>query len=132
MDKKKFATVDQYIASFPKHVQTVLQKIRRTIRKAAPGAEETISYQIPTFKLDGRSLVYFAGWKDHVSLYPIPKGTAAFHKSIARYQKGKGTLRFSLDEPVPYRLVEEIATLHRKERAKQNPARPRKSRARKA
>lgn len=116
--KKQFTTIDEYIKSFPKDVQSVLQRLRQTIRESVPGAEETISYQIPTFKLKGRYLVYFAGWQSHVSVYPVPRGDAAFKKEIAKYQKGKGTLQFPLDKPVPYDLVKKVAVLLKKERAK--------------
>jgi uncharacterized protein YdhG (YjbR/CyaY superfamily) len=99
-------TIDQYIAGFPEDVQKILQKIRTTIRKAAPGAEETISYQIPTFKLNGRPLVYFAGFKAHVSLYPMTAPVKEkFKKELSGYKGGKGTIRFPLDEPIPYALI---------------------------
>ncbi len=88
--KKRFTTIDEYIKTFPADVQRVLQRVRQTIRKAAPGAVETISYQIPTFKLSGRTLVYFAGWKSHVSMYPIPSGTDAFKGEISAVQERKG------------------------------------------
>jgi uncharacterized protein YdhG (YjbR/CyaY superfamily) len=107
--KKKFTTMDEYITTFPEDVQGVLEKIRRTIRKTVPAADETISYQIPTFKLDGKYLVYFAGYKNHVSLYPIPSGKEIL-KELAPYKAGKGTVRFPLDEPIPYDLVKKIVT----------------------
>lgn len=115
--KKKFTTIDEYVKTFPREVQRVLQRLRQTIRKAVPGAEETISYQIPSFKLNGRYLVYFAGWQSHVSLYPIPRSNAALKKEIARYQKGKGTLQFPFNKPVPYDLVKKVVVLLKKERA---------------
>jgi uncharacterized protein YdhG (YjbR/CyaY superfamily) len=107
--KKKFTTMDEYITTFPEDVQGVLEKIRQTIRKTVPAADETISYQIPTFKLDGKYLVYFAGYKNHVSLYPIPSGKEIL-KELAPYKAGKGTVRFPLDEPIPYDLVKKIVT----------------------
>jgi uncharacterized protein YdhG (YjbR/CyaY superfamily) len=100
-------SVDDYIASFPEDVRIVLEQVRRTIRGVVPAAEETISYQMPTYKVDGRRLVYFAGWKQHVSVYPIP-GDEAFKREIAPYQSGKGTLKFPLSRPVPYDLVERL------------------------
>jgi uncharacterized protein YdhG (YjbR/CyaY superfamily) len=107
----RFSSVDEYLASFPPAARAVLEEVRETIRRAAPEAQEAISYQIPTFKLDGRPLVYFAGWKQHVSLYPVPEADGATRERLARYQTGKGTLRFPLDEPVPYDLVAEVVTL---------------------
>jgi len=98
-------TVDEYISSFPADVQEQLQAVRRAMRAAAPGTEEAISYGIPTFMLDGRYLVYFAGWKRHISIYPIPAVDAQLDREIERYKAGKGTLRFPLDEPIPYDLI---------------------------
>lgn len=99
--------IDEYIENFPDDVQKILQKIRKTIRKAAPAAEEAISYAIPTFKLNGY-LIYFAGFQRHVSVYPAPRGVKEFAADMDRYQGGKGTVRFSLDEPVPYELITRI------------------------
>ncbi len=107
--KAKFATMDAYIASFPKEVQGILEQIRKTIRKAAPGATEAISYQIPTFKLNGSNLVHFAAWKEHIGFYATPAGNAAFKKELARYKVAKGSIQFPLDEPIPYDLVAKIA-----------------------
>ena len=106
--KAKFTTMDEYIASFPKNVQTVLEKIRQTIRKVAPGATEAISYQIPTFKLNGSNLVHFAAWKEHIGFYATPSGNAAFKKELAQYKMAKGSIQFPLDEPIPYDLVTKI------------------------
>jgi uncharacterized protein YdhG (YjbR/CyaY superfamily) len=104
-----FRTVDEYIASFPADVQERLQGVRRAMRAAAPGTEEAISYGIPTFMLDGRYLIYFAGWKRHISVYPIPAVNAQLDKEIERYKAGKGTLRFPLNEPIPYELIGRLA-----------------------
>lgn len=112
--KRKFTTMDEYIATFPEDVQGVLEKIRQTIRKTVPAAEETISYQMPTFKLGGKYLVYFAGYKNHLSLYPIPSGQEIL-KELAPYKAGKGTVRFPLDKPIPYNLVKKIAAFRMKE-----------------
>ena len=106
--KAKFTTMDGYIASFPKEVQVVLEQIRKTIRKVAPGAVEAISYQIPTFKLNGSNLVHFAAWKEHIGFYATPSGNAAFKKELARYKVAKGSIQFPLDEPIPYDLVTKI------------------------
>lgn len=100
-----FGTVDDYIASFPVEVQQVLQQVRRTIHAAAPGLEEAISYGIPTMRRDGRYLVYFAGWKSHVSVYPVPEGDAAFAREAEQYRSGKGTLKFPLARPIPHELI---------------------------
>ena len=109
-------TIDEYIGAFPAQVQPVLAEIRRTIREVAPAAGETISYQMPTFTLNGKHLVYFAGWKNYVSLYPIPAGDAAFQRDIAPYRAGKGTLRFPLGKPVPYDLIGRLVTFLVEER----------------
>ena len=108
-------TIDEYIAGFPDHVQAILQKIRAKIRKAAPDAEETISYKIPTFNLNGHYLIYFAAYKKHIGMYPVPTGSDDFLKEIAPYQTGKGTLQFPLDQPIPYRLITKIVKLRIKE-----------------
>ena len=101
------ADIDEYIAGFPTNVQKILQRIRKTIRKAAPEAEEVISYRMPAFKLN-RILVYFAGYQNHISLYPAPRGAAEFKKELAQYEGGKGTVQFPLGKPVPYDLITRI------------------------
>ena len=111
-------TIDEYIADFPVDVQEILQKVRGAIKKAAPKAEEAISYKMPTFNLDGQYLIYFAAYKKHIGLYPAPSGDAEFNKEISAYQAGKGTLQFPLDEPIPYELISKIV----KVRAKENSA----------
>ncbi|HWG65094.1 MAG TPA: DUF1801 domain-containing protein [Streptosporangiaceae bacterium] len=113
---EQFRTIDEYIGTFPEQVQTVLQEIRRTIRSAVPEASETISYRIPTMTLNGRLLVSFAGWKRHVSLYPVPAGDPAFGQEIAPYLAGKGTVKFPLDKPVPCGLVGQLVTHLARER----------------
>jgi len=113
--KKQFRTIDEYIETFPKNVQSLLEKMRRTIRKAAPEVVEAISYQIPTFKLNGRYLVYLAAWKNHIGFYPIPSGTEAFKKELSQYRRGKGTVQFPIDKPIPYDLVRKIVTFRMKE-----------------
>jgi uncharacterized protein YdhG (YjbR/CyaY superfamily) len=99
--------IDDYIDGFPPKVQKILQKIRKTIQKAAPDAEEAISYQIPTFKLNG-NLIHFAAYEHHIGLYPGPRGVKEFEKEMALYEGGKGTVRFPLDEPIPYDLITRI------------------------
>ena len=106
-----FDTVDAYIASFPTATQRVLEDVRRAMHGAVPGAGETISYDIPTLTLEGRPVVYFAGWKRHVSVYPVPDGDAEFEAALAPYRSGASTAKFPLTEPVPYELISQIATL---------------------
>ena len=104
----KFTSMDVYIETFPPDVQKILEELRATIKAAAPETEETISYNLPTFTLNGKYLIYFAGWKKHVSIYPIPSGTEAFNKEISKYADGKGTLKFPLDKPLPLKLIRQI------------------------
>ncbi len=99
------ATVEEYLAALPPKVRTLVQKVRRTIKKAAPGVEERISYQIPAFKLGGQYLLYIAAFKTHIGVYPAPTGDATFKAAIAPYRFGKATVRFALDEPLPLDLV---------------------------
>lgn len=107
----KFTSMDEYIETFPPDVQAVLEELRSTIRAAAPEAKETISYNMPTFTLNGTYLIYFAGWKKHVSIYPIPIGTATFNKKISKYAGGKGTVKFPLDKPIPFKLIAQMVKL---------------------
>jgi len=106
--KKAPKTIDEYIAGYPANVQTLMQKIRATIRKAAPAAEETISYGIPAFRLNGSALVYFAGYKEHIGLYPIPSDVEELEDALAPYASGKATVRFPIDAPLPYGLITKI------------------------
>ena len=99
--------IDEYIAGFPNDVQKLLEKIRLTIRKAAPDAEEAIKYQIPTFTLKG-NLVHFAAYKQHIGFYPAPRGIEKFKKELSVYEGGKGTVRFPLDKPIPFDLISKI------------------------
>lgn len=100
-------TIDQYIAGFPEDVRSILQKIRATIREAAPDAQETISYQMPTFTLHG-NLVHFAAFSKHIGFYPTPSGVEAFKDELALYKQGKGSVQFPLDQPIPYDLISRI------------------------
>lgn len=103
-------TVSDYISGFPKDVQKILRAIRKTIRAAVPAAEESISYKIPTYKLNGHPVIYFAAFKSHVGLYPVtPPVKAKFKKELAGYKGGKGTVKFPLDAPIPYALITKIA-----------------------
>ena len=108
-------TIDEYIAAFPNDVQDILEKIRMTIRKAAPEAEETISYQMPTFTLRGHYLVYFAAFKKHIGFYPAPIGNAEFEQELSVYGAGKGTVKFPLDQPIPFDLISKIVKFRAKE-----------------
>jgi uncharacterized protein YdhG (YjbR/CyaY superfamily) len=118
MPTKKAASIDEYIAGFPKETQKVLQEIRAMIKDAATGAEETISYAIPAFMLNNTYLVYFAGYKNHVSIYPAPTGNATFEKEVAKYKTGKGTYQFSLDKPLPVTTISKIISYRIKENLK--------------
>lgn len=109
--KVSFSSIDEYIATFPEDVQKIMKQLRRTIKAAAPDAEEKISYGIPTFTLNGKYLIYFAGWKNHISIYPIPSGSEAFNKEVSQYVEGKGTLKFPMDKPLPMKLITKIVKL---------------------
>lgn len=123
MTKTDFKSVDDYIASQPEAVRGLLERLRSTIRKALPGAEEMISYKIPTYKLHGRPVLYFAGWKQHYSLYPSTAPlVAAFKDDLAPYEVDKGTIRFPLSGPVPMKLIERIAKFRAKEVAEREKA----------
>jgi uncharacterized protein YdhG (YjbR/CyaY superfamily) len=116
MAKTDFKSVDDYMASQPETSQEVLQRVRDIIRKALPGAEEVISYQIPAFKVESQPAIYFAGWKEHYSLYPVTEKTqAAFKDELAPYKMSKGTVRFPLDQRVPAKLIGQIAKFRAKE-----------------
>jgi uncharacterized protein YdhG (YjbR/CyaY superfamily) len=117
--------IDEYIARFPKGVQEVLEKIRMTIREAAPEAEETIKYEMPTFILKG-NLVYFAAFKNHIGFYPPVKGFEKRRKEIAVYEGEKGSLKFPLDQPIPYELIGEIVTFRVKENLERAEAKAKK------
>jgi uncharacterized protein YdhG (YjbR/CyaY superfamily) len=106
-NRKGAATIDEYIADFPKDIQEMLQKLRVTIKKAAPKAEETINYAIPTFTLNG-NLVHFAAAKNHIGFYPAPSGIKAFEKELSVYEGAKGSVKFPLDKPLPLSLVSKI------------------------
>ncbi len=109
--------IDEYIAGFPPDVQKILEKIRVTIRKAAPDAQEKISYKMPTFTLNG-NLVYFAAFKNHIGFYPIPTGVEKFKKELSVYEQGKGSVQFPLDKPIPYELITKIVKFRVKENLK--------------
>ncbi|HLJ83392.1 MAG TPA: DUF1801 domain-containing protein [Candidatus Eremiobacteraceae bacterium] len=114
MSRKTAKTIDEYIKAFPADVRERLVKMRETIRKAAPKAEEAISYQIPTFKFNG-NLVHFAAFKHHIGFYPTSSGTRAFQDELAPYKWAKGSVQFPLDKPIPYALVRRIVKFRLKE-----------------
>lgn len=105
---EKPKTIDEYISAFPPDIQAILEKIRQTIRQAAPDAEESISYGMPAFKSKGKPLVYFAAWRNHIGFYPTPSGTEAFRDALSIYKSSKGAVQFPLDKPIPYDLIERI------------------------
>lgn len=112
--KKKINNIDQYIERFPKKVQEILKKIRQIITESAPKAEETIDYQIPTFKLNG-NLVHFAAYKNHIGFYPTPSGIEAFKKDLSPFELGKGSIKFPIDKPIPIELIKKIVEFRVKE-----------------
>lgn len=121
MTRRQFKTMDEYIASFPKDIQDILKSLRRVIIESAPQAEEAISYGIPTFKLNG-NLVHFAAFKNHIGFYPTSSPIAAFKKDLSPYELAKGTVRFPIDQPIPFGLVKKIVRYRVKENlAKQRP-----------
>ena len=107
-------TIDEYIAGFPQEVQEILEKIRMTIRKAAPEAQETIKYRMPTFTLKG-NLVHFAAFKKHIGFYPVPTGIEQFKDELSVYEGGKGSVQFPLEKPIPYNLISGIVEFRVKE-----------------
>ena len=112
--RKHFKTIDEYIAAFPKNVQTVLEEMRRAIHEAAPQAEEAISYQMPAFKQNG-VLVWFGAFKNHIGFFPKMTAIDAFKGELADYKVSKGTIRFLLDKPIPLDLVKKIVKFRLKE-----------------
>lgn len=115
LSRRQFRTIDEFIASFPKNVRDILEELRRVIRESAPGAEETISYGIPTFDVDGRHLVHFSAYKNHVGFYPTSSGIEAFKKELSPFKTSKGTVQFPLDKPIPFDLVKRIVKFRVKE-----------------
>ena len=105
---RKVKDIDEYISGFPLDIQKVLSQVRKFVREEAPEAEETISYAIPAYMLNKTYLIYFAGYKNHYSIYPVPKGSETFQKEISAHKTGKGTLQFAYDKPVPAVLISKI------------------------
>ena len=128
MAKAKPGNIDDYIAGFPEQTRKGLERIRDVVKKTVPAAEEAISYGIPTFNINGSYLVYFAGYKKHISFYPVPSGNKDFEKDFAAYDtSGKGTIQFPLDKPIPDGLLTKIV----KFRLKENQAKAKKSNSKK-
>lgn len=113
--RSNYQTIDEYINTFPKNVGDVLEQMRKIIKEIVPGAVEGISYQIPVFKLNGKYFVYIAGFKNHVSLYPAPRGYKEFEGELSKYKGGKGTVQFELDKPLPLDLIKRIVKFRLKE-----------------
>lgn len=130
-DSKTLKTIDDYIAGFPPEVQAVLESVRQTIRQAAPDAEETLSYQMPTFTLRG-NLVHFAAFKNHIGFYPTPTGVEAFQDELSAYTGGKGSVQFPLDQPMPLDLIRRIVEFRVQETLAKAGAKTRARRAPKA
>ena len=112
--KKEITTIDEYIASFPKEIQEILESIRKTIRSSAPNVIETISYQMPTYRLNG-ILVHFAAYKNHIGFYPTPSAIVEFSKKLSNYEYSKGSIKFPLNKPIPLDLIQEIVEFRVKE-----------------
>lgn len=105
--KNSFNTIDEYIATFPKETQEILNEVRAAIKESAPEAEEKISYQMPTFFLNG-NLVHFAAYKNHIGFYPTPSGIEAFKKELSKYEGAKGSVQFPIEKPMPLKLISRI------------------------
>lgn len=125
MDNKKHDNIDAYIADFPKNIQALLEQVRTTIAKAAPEAEEAISYAMPTFKLHG-NLVHFAAFTHHIGFYPAPTGAEAFQKELSVYKTGKGSVQFPITEPMPLDLITKIVKFRVEENVKKAAAKKKK------
>lgn len=115
MNQPVAKTIDEYIGRCSIEVQVMLEKIRKTIRKAAPKAEESISYHIPAYKLNGKPLIYFAAYKNHIGLYPAPRNNEQFKEELAAYEGGKGTIQLPLEKPIPLNLISRIVEFRRQE-----------------
>jgi uncharacterized protein YdhG (YjbR/CyaY superfamily) len=105
---KKPKDINEYITGFPRGIQKILETVRSTIKKAAPDAVETISYAIPEFSYNGKLLIFFAGYKKHISIYPAPRSHESFKKILSAYKGGKGTVQFPFDKPIPFTLIIKI------------------------
>ena len=122
--KNDDAFVTEYIKTFPENIQSILKQIRNIIIKNAPNAIESMSYGMPAYKTFGKPLVYFAGYKNHVSLYPAPRGNEAFEKELSVYRGGKGTVQFPLDKPLPLALIKKMVKFRMKENIEKEKSKP--------
>ena len=113
--KTDFQSVEEYMATFPKEVQLLLEKIRQIILKTAPKATESISYGMPAYKLNGKPLVYFGGYKKHIGFYATPTGHSAFSEELSKYKQGKGSVQFPINQPIPHDLIAKIVAFRAKE-----------------
>ena len=120
MNLKQFKSIDEYLASFPTETQEILEQVRDTIKIAAPQAEECISYAMPAFKLNGKPLVYFAGYKNHIGFYATPTGHEAFEKELSIYKQGKGSVQFPINKPMPIDLIARIVKFRVEENLRKN------------
>lgn len=119
MMARNFKTMDEYISTFPENVQRILHELRQTIKEAAPEAEETINYQIPTFTLNG-NLVHFAAFRNHIGFYPAPSGIEAFENELTSYKRAKGSVQFPINQPLPLALIRRIVKYRVKENLERN------------
>ncbi len=115
MKSTKPNTIDEYIASFPKDIKLILETIRTTIQKTVPKAQEKIGYGMPSFRIYGKDLVYFAAFSNHIGVYALPSGNAAFKNELVNYKTGKGSIQFPLDQPIPYDLIVKIVKFREQE-----------------
>ena len=125
--RKDPSTIDEYIAAAPREVQPILRRVRATIHKAAPEATEAMKYRLPTFVLGG-NLVHFGAFKNHIGFYPTPSGTAKFKRELSVYEGAKGSIRFPLDQPIPYDLITRIVEFRVKETLEKAAAKAKKTR----
>jgi len=124
-NKVKFDSIDQYIAAFPEETQKLLEELRSTVKVAAPGVAEKITYQMPTFDLNGRHLIFFSAFKHHIGLYPIPAGDETFQKEISQYKSAKSSLNFPIDKPLPVKLIRQLVKFRVTEEMKNAETKPR-------
>ena len=115
MEAKNYKNTEEYILQFPKDVQIILKKIREIVLKTTPNAIESISYGMPAFKLNGKPLVYFAAYKNHIGFYALPSGNEAFKKELLNYKTGKGSIQFPISEEMPWKLINDIVKFRTKE-----------------
>lgn len=119
--KSSYSSVEEYINSFPADVQHLLEQVRATILSKAPGAAESISYGMAAYKINGKPLVYFAGYKSHIGFYATPSGHAEFARELSKYKQGKGSVQFPIDQPIPFDLISRIVEFRVKENKQVSP-----------